>query len=242
MVTRGRDESSGRNQWGQYCMTQLLISVTSIDEAAVALAHGADIIDLKDPGKGALGALPLATIESVISFVNAQKPVSATIGDLPMLPTVILEAVTALAELKVDFIKIGFFETDDYQPCLTALQSLTADGIKLIAVLFAEHVYSSDLIAAIKQAGFIGVMLDTANKNGISLMDHYSEAQQLAFSKQVFKRGLSLGLAGSLQLKHVAAAKKINPTYIGFRGGVCHDNKRQLGLDAKKIRAIRNVL
>jgi uncharacterized protein (UPF0264 family) len=223
-------------------MTQLLISVTSIEEAALALANGADIIDLKDPSQGALGALPLARIESIISFVNAQKPVSATIGDLPMQPAVILKAVATLTALQVDFIKIGFFAADDYQPCLTALEPLTSNGAKLIAVMFAEHVYSSDLIAAIKQAGFIGIMLDTANKNGLTLMDHYSAEQQLSFSQQVFERDLSLGLAGSLQLKHVANAKKINPTYIGFRGGVCADNQRQSSLDASKIRAIRSAL
>jgi uncharacterized protein (UPF0264 family) len=223
-------------------MTQLLISVTSIAEAELALAHGADIIDLKDPGQGALGALPLTTIAAVMGLVNAQKPVSATIGDLPMQPAVILHAVAALVALNIDFIKIGFFETDNYQPCLTSLQSLTQAGAKLIAVLFAEHRYSPDLIAAIKAAGFIGVMLDTAHKNGLTLMDHYSAAQQLSFSRQVFAHGLSLGLAGSLQLKHVADAKKINPTYIGFRGGVCDANQRQLGLDAEKIKAIRAAI
>jgi uncharacterized protein (UPF0264 family) len=223
-------------------MTQLLISVTSIAEAELALAHGADIIDLKDPSQGALGALPLATIASVMTFVNSQKPVSATIGDLPMQPAAIFKAVATLTALKIDFIKIGFFETDNYQPCLTALQSLTQAGAKLIAVLFAEHSYHPDLISAIKTAGFIGVMLDTANKNGLTLMDHYSEEQQIMFSQQVFNHGLLLGLAGSLQLKHVVAAKKINPTYIGFRGGVCNANKRQLSLDAEKIMAIRAAM
>lgn len=223
-------------------MTQLLISVTSIAEAEMALANGADIIDLKDPSQGALGALPLTTIAAVMTFVNAQKLVSATIGDLPMQPAVIFNGVAALIALKVDFIKIGFFETDNYQPCLAALHNLTQVGAKLIAVLFAEHRYSPELIAAIKATGFIGVMLDTANKNGLTLMDHYSTARQLSFSQQVLAHGLSLGLAGSLQLKHVAAAKKINPTYIGFRGGVCNANQRQLGLDADKIKAIRAVM
>ena len=38
-------------------MTLLLASVTGPDEAALVLAHGADIIDLKDASNGALGAL-----------------------------------------------------------------------------------------------------------------------------------------------------------------------------------------
>lgn len=223
-------------------MTQLLISVTSVEEAQIALDNGADIIDLKDPSAGALGALPLPLIQSIVGFVNAQKPVSATVGDLPMQPNLILQHVTMLAGTKVDIIKIGFFETGDYQPCLDALQSITQTGAKLIAVLFAEHEYSASLIGAIKKAGFIGVMLDTAKKNGLTFMDYYSEEKRRKFSQQVFNHGLSFGLAGSLKLQHVAIAKKTNPTFMGFRGGVCAGNQRELSLDAEKIKAIRYAL
>lgn len=223
-------------------MTQLLISVTSVEEAQIALNNGADIIDLKDPSAGALGALPLPLIQSIVGFVNAQKPVSATVGDLPMQPNLILQHVTMLAGTKVDIIKIGFFETGDYQPCLDALQSITQTGAKLIAVLFAEHEYSAGLIDAIKKAGFIGVMLDTAKKNGLTFMDYYSEDKCRKLSQQVFNHGLSFGLAGSLKLQHVAIAKKTNPAFMGFRGGVCAENQRELSLDAEKIKAIRYAL
>ena len=43
-------------------MTALLASVRSVAEAELALAGGADVIDLKDPSQGALGALPLSLI------------------------------------------------------------------------------------------------------------------------------------------------------------------------------------
>ncbi len=223
-------------------MTQLLISVTSIEEAQIVLDNGADIIDLKDPSAGALGALPLALIKAIVAYVNGQKPVSATIGDLPMQPDLILERVALLANAKVDIIKIGFFDTDDYQPCLDALQSVAQTGVKLIAVLFAENNYTASLIGAIKQAGFIGVMLDTVKKNGLTLMDYYSEEQRNIFAQRVYEYDLSFGLAGSLKIQHVAIVKKINPTYIGFRGGVCDENQRELSLNTEKIRAIRQLL
>ena len=55
--------------------TQLLISVTSIEEASFALENGADIIDLKDPSAGALGALPIDEIKLIVSFVHNKKDV-----------------------------------------------------------------------------------------------------------------------------------------------------------------------
>jgi uncharacterized protein (UPF0264 family) len=139
-------------------MTKILISVTSIAEAQLALDNGADIIDLKDPSAGALGALPLPLIQEIVSHVNGRKLVSATIGDLIMQPDLILQSVALLAATKVDYIKIGFFETVDFQSCLNALQTVTQNGVKLIAVLFAEYKYPEGLLDLIKKAGFIGVM------------------------------------------------------------------------------------
>ncbi|MES1986701.1 MAG: (5-formylfuran-3-yl)methyl phosphate synthase [Pseudomonadota bacterium] len=231
----------------QLKITQLLISVTTIEEAQIALESGADIIDLKEPSLGALGALPIETIQAIVAYVkntkNAEaKLTSATIGDLPMQPELLLAHVTKLAKTGVDIIKIGFFQTDDYQPCLDALKPVTQAGIRLIAVFFAETIYSKDLVAAIKNAGFIGIMLDTAKKNGLTLLDYYSQEQRTAFAKTVFENNLELGLAGSLKLQHVPIIKEINPSYIGFRGGVCDDNQRQLALDAAKIKEVRKIV
>ena len=221
-------------------MTQILISVTSIADAQLALDNGADIIDLKDPSAGALGALPLPLIQEIVSHVNGRKLVSATIGDLIMQPDLILQSVALLAATKVDYIKIGFFETVDFQPCLDALQTVTQNGVKLIAVLFAEYKYPEGLLDLIKKVGFIGVMLDTATKNGRTFLDHYSVKERENFARKVLALDLTFGLAGSLKLEHIAIVKALNPTYIGFRGGVCNNNQRQLAIDAEKIRAICN--
>lgn len=232
-------------------MIQLLISVTNVDEAQIALENGADLIDLKDPNQGALGALPQNKILEIVVFVSAhdqysKKLTSATIGDLPMQPQLILEHVVTLAETKVDIIKIGFFKAYDYQPCLDVLKSLTQKGLKLIAVLFAEYDYLDDgledLIVAIKNAGFYGVMLDTAHKNGATFLDYFSESEIMELANCVREQGLVFGLAGSLKLQHIAIAKKTTPTYMGFRGGVCVDHQRKLSLDADKIKAIRRML
>ena len=66
---------------------RLLVSVRSPDEALLAARHGADLIDLKEPGAGALGGLPLATIRAIVAALRAEGvalPTSATIGDVPL--------------------------------------------------------------------------------------------------------------------------------------------------------------
>ena len=232
---------------GRQTSPLLLISVCTLDEAKIALAQGADIIDLKNPHAGALGALPLADIRSIVAHIKLQPMTqkiltSATLGDLPMQAEQWLPQLDQVIATGVDIIKIGFFATEDYEGCMQALLPYTQAGHQLIAVMFAEITYPDSLLADIKQAGFLGVMLDTQIKNGLSLFDHFSAKQAREFAKQVAAQSLLLGLAGSLRDSHLVAAKNLQPNFIGFRGGVCVANQRQSTLDADKIKVIRKML
>ena len=232
---------------GRQTSPLLLISVCTLDEAKIALAQGANIIDLKNPHAGALGALPLADIRSIVAHIKLQPMTqkiltSATLGDLPMQAEQWLPQLDQVIATGVDIIKIGFFATEDYEGCMQALLPYTQAGHQLIAVMFAEITYPDSLLADIKQAGFLGVMLDTQIKNGLSLFDHFSAKQAREFAKQVAAQSLLFGLAGSLRDSHLVAAKNLQPNFIGFRGGVCVANQRQSTLDADKIKVIRKML
>ncbi|MBA3696974.1 MAG: (5-formylfuran-3-yl)methyl phosphate synthase [Methylotenera sp.] len=225
-------------------MTQLLISVTSVEEAQLALDNGADIIDLKDPHSGALGALPILHIKSIVNHLHTSRNpplVSATIGDLPMQADLILEQVKLLASAKVDFVKIGFFEASDYHLCLKALETVTK-STNLIAVLFAEYIYPTTIVEDIRYAGFKGLMLDTVHKNGQTILYYHTRQYCENLAKKVRHSGMTFGLAGSLRLQDVEELGKVNPTYIGFRSGVCVQCSRKAALDPQKIIAISNAL
>lgn len=231
-------------------MTQLLISVSSIDEAAIALDKGVNIIDLKHPAKGALGALEPETIQVITKLVrsrDASKLITATIGDLPMQPDLLQRAVATLATLDVDVIKIGFFDADPqpdkiYAVCIEALRQLIGQGVKLVAVMFAEITYPAELIQMLKNAGFYGVMMDTAYKNGASLLDKLTYQQIQEFVIACKANHLQAGLAGSLKLEHIPVLKQLMPDYIGLRGGVCDADERINSLSAFKVEVARELL
>jgi uncharacterized protein (UPF0264 family) len=122
------------------------------------------------------------------------------------------------------------------------LEPLVKSGLKLIAVLFAEYKYPFSLISSIKNAGFYGVMLDTAIKNGTTFLDYFTEEEFNKFSQNIRAHNLIFGLAGSLAIQHVVKVKEFNPNYVGFRGGVCVGNQRKFKLDSAKITAIRKLL
>jgi len=118
-------------------MTGMLASVNSLEEAIIVLDAKVDIIDLKQPAQGALGALETARVEEIVSAINGRCPISATVGDLPMQAELIFDAVARMAKTGVDYIKIGFFPGGDWLGTVKALSILTLE-IPLIAVLFAD--------------------------------------------------------------------------------------------------------
>ena len=144
---------------------QLLISVRNADEAALALAAGADIIDLKDPDSGALGALNAGDTRQVLQMVNGRVPVSATVGeDHPTLEA-LLDPIRLRIALGVDIIKVsvsGLFYQNDF---MSEISSLACGQAKFVAIFFADSEPDFGLLPRLHQAGFWGAMLDTRNKH-----------------------------------------------------------------------------
>jgi (5-formylfuran-3-yl)methyl phosphate synthase len=221
--------------------TKLLASVMNLEEAQIALDGGADIIDLKNPLAGALGALPLNDIRAIVKMINQQRPVSATIGDLPMDEKMICAAVEATANTGVDYIKIGFFKSNNLLACISALSPL-AQQHKLIAVLFADQQPDFSLLDDLAKAGFHGVMLDTADKQKGSLRDHIQHIDLIEFISMAHKDNLFCGLAGSLRLGDVNELFELMPDYLGFRGALCEESVREQKINTEKLRILQKCI
>jgi uncharacterized protein (UPF0264 family) len=119
-------------------MSHMLASVNCLDEARTVQKIGADIIDLKQPALGALGALDTQLVQTIVNELSGTQAISATVGDLPMQANLITQAVQAMAATGVDYIKIGFFPAQDWSAVISQLQACAQNDIKLIAVLFAD--------------------------------------------------------------------------------------------------------
>ncbi|MBD9361134.1 (5-formylfuran-3-yl)methyl phosphate synthase [Methylomonas fluvii] len=220
-------------------MTAMLASVNSLAEALLVEAAAVDIIDLKQPARGALGALDVAEVAEIVRQLQPGSCVSATIGDLPMQPELVLPAVQAMAATGVNYVKIGFFPGGDWQACLDGLQAIATRGVALVAVLFADTRPDFAMIDALAQAGFRGVMLDTANKQLGSLTRLMTLDELQLFVDTVASLGLLSGLAGSLRVDDVPGLVQLGPDYLGFRGALCREHSRTAQLDVGQIDKLR---
>ena len=222
-------------------MTRMLASVTGIAEAEIAISAGADIIDLKNPHAGALGAVATGVIRETVSFVAGRRATSAVCGDLPMEPDILRAKAGEIAATGVDFVKIGFFPSANAAACSTALAPLTR-RTKLIAVLFADLAPDFELLAQLARDGFHGAMVDTAHKDRGRLLDHLPPERVLAFVERARAHGLASGLSGSLEAPDIPRLLPFMPDFLGFRGALCDQSGRTGSISAEATTQIRSLI
>lgn len=223
-------------------VVSFLASVTSKNEARLAAAAGADVIDCKDPTEGALGALGVDGVAAVRRVVPPNIPVSATIGDLLPDPEPVADAVRRMAATGVDLVKIGIFPGGDARRTITHLGQLALGRTGLVAVLLADRDPDFSLIDGLAEAGFSGVMLDTAGKTGGSLPDVCKVARLREFMAAARKVRLFSGLAGALRVSHIPTLLALKPDVLGFRGALCRAGIREGMIDEEAIRAVRQAI
>ncbi len=222
-------------------MTRMLASVIDPAEMELAIAAGADIVDLKNPHTGALGALPLALIRDLAAQCAGRCPVSATVGDLPPDPLRLVRAIERTAGCGVDFVKVGFFSDRRLSESLAAIGELTADQ-DVVAVLFADRQPPLSRLSEFADAGFRGVMLDTAGKGGGGLSAHLGTPVLARFVAETRDLALFCGLAGSLRLQDIPVLLPLAPDYLGFRGALCHQGERQSAIVPARLREVREAI
>jgi len=224
-------------------MTGMLASVRNLDEAKLVYQGGADIIDLKEPNDGALGAAPLHEIHHVVDDLWEKCVISATIGDLPADYARINEKVSLTAETGVDYVKVGMFSDRHIETCLPNLIHCTNKGISIIAVFFADMEFDVDFALRVaSDARLKGVMLDTAKKNSGGLLIHQNIMQLEYFVNRAKHHDLLTGLAGSLAQEDIPQLLKAAPDYIGFRTALCDNKVRAGSLNKHAIQSVRQAI
>lgn len=214
---------------------RLLVSVRDPAEAEAALLAGADLIDAKDPTRGALGALDPATVAEIMGRLRGAGVETSAVAESA-------DGLAAMARTGARWVKHGVGRGLWADPAALAGIALAVPG-RVIAVLFAEDEPGADLVPTLAAAGFAGAMIDTAGKAGVRLPDLFGPADLAAFVAACRTSGLLCGLAGSLRIGDIAALSCAAPDYLGFRGGLCRGFDRTKGIDplrvAEAVRALR---
>jgi len=206
---------------------QLLVSPSSIDEARHSAA--ADIIDVKKPSEGSLGANFPWVIREIKQF--SQKPVSAAIGDFDYKPGGASLAAYGAACAGADYIKIGlaFEGQEKAQELISAVVRAVKEEFPEKYVVIASYsdyermhaISPFDMAPIAARCGADFAMVDTGIKDRQSTFAFMNEAVLREFTEGNRKLGLGTALAGAFRFEDLDALKRIDPDIIGVRGMVC---------------------
>jgi uncharacterized protein (UPF0264 family) len=232
---------------------KLLISPANEAEAQEAISGGADIIDVKNPQEGALGANYPWVIKRIREITPKTLKVSCTLGEIPNLPGSISLAALGAASLGVDFIKVGLYGLTSLE-AVFLLQNVKKAAmecnpkIKIVATGYAdaEKIQAIEplLIPEIAKRAQVDVaMLDTATKNGKNLLDHLTIEQLQKFVDSSHAYGLQAALAGSLRKQDLPVIYRLGTDIAGLRGAACTDSNRVVGrITQERVKELVTIL
>lgn len=222
----------------------LLVSVRDAAEAVQALAGGADVIDVKEPRRGALGPASPETWSEVVATVGGRRPVSVALGEL-LWDDVEDRAAEAVG---VQFAKIGLHDCQgtDWVARWQAAWSALPRGVERVAVAYADWKAAKaprpdEVVAAAGPAGCRWLLVDTYFKSMGDLLTWLPPADLAAFVERAQQAGLAVVLGGSLSASTIPQILPLGPRWIAVRGAACPGG-RLTSVSADSIRELRRLL
>ncbi|AKB86210.1 (5-formylfuran-3-yl)methyl phosphate synthase [Methanococcoides methylutens] len=209
---------------------KLLVSPINTEEAMSALNGGADVIDIKNPKEGSLGANFPWVIRDVKDAIEGKRPISAALGDFNFKPGTAALAAYGAASAGATYVKVGLYDVKTEEQAFEMMtgiaESVKGMNVKVVACGYSdyERIDSIDpkLLPAIgEKAGVDLVMVDTGVKDGRSTFEFMNEDDLIEFVNDAHSRGLETAIAGTIKFDDIPALKRIQPTIIGVRGIVC---------------------
>lgn len=200
-------------------VSKLLVSVRSADEARAALAGGADLIDVKEPTRGPLGAADPEVIRDVVATVAGKVPVSAALGEW-------LVWADQPVPGGLTYAKWGLADLQDLQAW--ALKELRRSSCArepvLVAYADSRRAKGPDpewLAKAAIDLRFPAFLIDTAGKDGSSLLDWIAPATLARMRFVLADAGVKVALAGSLDEAAIRKLAPLVPDWFAVRGAAC---------------------
>ncbi len=233
---------------------RLLVSPRNRAEAVEAVQGGADIIDVKNPDEGSLGANYPWVISEIREVVPAAREVSAAVGDFLYLPGTASLAARGAASLGVDYVKIGLHGIKDLFQGFDIASSVVKSvrecntGAKVVVAGYADYelidsISPEDVLRASVKAGADVYMLDTALKDGRNLFDHLSAVDLAGLVDVAHERGLLVAVGGSLDGDNVKTLLDAGIDILGVRGAVCSRGDRVDGsIRRERVAALKELI
>jgi (5-formylfuran-3-yl)methyl phosphate synthase len=227
-------------------MPGLLVSVRSASEARAALAGGADIIDVKEPGRGPLGMADPEVWHAVRRAVPKPVPVSVALGELAdwdgRNPSR-LSRIDGVAFRKLGLAGEARGPAAAWQQRFSTLQRAWGEGPAWVAVAYAdwEHAeapHPDAVLAFALRGACAGVLVDSHEKKSPSTLGPHWKS----WIARARRGGLLVALAGGLDAAAIARLVGLAPDWFAVRGAACGGGDRGASVEPERVEALARAV
>jgi len=230
---------------------KLLVSVVDEEEAFSAFQGGCDILDVKNPYEGSLGANHPSLVRRIVERFKGKVEISATIGDLPNLPGTASLAALGATSLGVDYIKAGLLGVYDFKSALKLMSWIVEAvkeenvNVKVVACCYADYRLTGSLDpihlpTVAYESGADGILIDVKTKGGKKVFEYLNIEQLAQIYSKAREFGLMTALAGGLDSEDVISVAKLKVDVLGVRRGVCDSSEWLYGrVRLEKVRDMK---
>jgi (5-formylfuran-3-yl)methyl phosphate synthase len=232
----------------------LLVSVRNSSEALAALRGGADVIDVKEPSRGSLGAADRESIAAVVQTVGGQAIVSAACGELIDVVRMPNGDDQTLLPLGVSLFKIGLAGcaavpdwSAVWQRAIEPIRASQASlEVRPVAVIYADWLAAGapppqEVLSAAMELGCPAILIDTWDKSQGALFNHWPLDDLQMFICEMRRQNLLVVLAGSLIGEGITAAAQLGPDLVAVRTAAC-DAGRSGTVSEQRVRNLKQML
>lgn len=207
--------------------TGLLISATNLAEVVLAADRGVDIVDIKDPHRGALGAADPQLWRAAAEALPPHARLSAALGEATE------AASAAQVPARFAFAKAGpagSATVDRLTHHWHRIRDQLPPPVQQVAVAYADHEAADcappeAILAAAARRGLRWFLIDTFVKDGRSTLDHLDVARLENLARSARQADIRWVLAGSLRLDEAERWATLRPHFVGLRGDVCEHSR-----------------
>lgn len=225
--------------------TGLLLSVRDAEEAEAALAGGADLIDVKEPARGALGKADDRVIRAIAERVGDRAPVSAALGEWD-------ESHAVPDETHLSYVKWGpahgAKRPEEWKRFVS--QRVASLGLRMVFVAYADWECAQAPppgvvlgLACMRPGGV--VLLDThckpAKEPRSTLLDWLTLREIHDLTRRCREAGCRIALAGSLGKPEILQLRSCRPDWFALRGAAC-EGSREGRVSQRLVRELAKVL
>jgi uncharacterized protein (UPF0264 family) len=227
-------------------VTQLLVSVRSVEEAELAARLGVGLIDVKEPRHGSLGAADDEVVRAIAQRITPRAALSVALGELRDRDPL---CAGRMPPPQARFAKLGLSGCEGGPAWRHEMQSHVARWpvrVRPVAVVYADREAAQspameEVLAAARGCRAGAVLVDTFDKRGGRLLDHWTTFQVGAFIEAAGRLDMLAVVAGSLDLDAIREILPLRPDVVAVRGAACQTD-RDGALSEARVRQLMEVV